>query len=70
MNKQLDDTDLMPFGEHKGERMEDVPASYLHWLWTNGMKERAAGAHPDPVADYIRRNLSGLKIEYKDGIWE
>lgn len=27
-----DDT-VMPWGEHKGTRLEDVPASYLLWLY-------------------------------------
>lgn len=26
------DDDLMPFGKHKGEPMQDVPASYLLWF--------------------------------------
>lgn len=28
----LDDDSIMPFGKFKGSRMEDVPASYLHWF--------------------------------------
>lgn len=63
--KELGDTDLMPFGKHRGTPMQDVPASYLHYLWTNGMREDKTSA----VADYIRRNLSGLKKEHPDGIW-
>lgn len=61
----LNDESLMPFGKHKGERMEDVPADYLHWLWTNG-KERDRQC---PVANYIRENLGTLKQEHEDGIW-
>jgi hypothetical protein len=63
--KQLEDLDPMPFGEHKGKAMQNVPASYLHWLWTNGMKENQSS----PVADYIKRNISALAQEYKTGIW-
>ena len=62
---ELKDTDRMPFGEHRGEPMQDVPANYLHWLWTNG-KEHDKQC---PVADYIRRNLDSLRTEHKDGIW-
>ena len=62
---ELKDTDKMPFGKYKGEEMQDVPASYLHWLWTNG-KNRDPRC---PVADYIRRNLSVLQAEHTDGIW-
>ena len=65
--KQLEDTDPMPFGKHKGEAMEDVPASYLHWLWTQpGFKGKVK---TDGVADYIQRNLSALEEEHNDGIW-
>lgn len=61
----LDDTDPMPFGKFKGLSMQDVPASYLHWLWSNGKREDLQC----PVAAYIRRNLDALKIEHPDGIW-
>lgn len=63
---ELKDTDKMPFGKHKGIYMQDVPANYLHWLWINGMSNN----YNEPVADYIRRNLDALKIEYSDGIWK
>lgn len=62
---ELQDTDPMPFGKHRGEPMQDVPANYLHYLWTSGKREDRRC----PVADYIRRNLSALQQEYKDGIW-
>lgn len=63
--KELQDTDPMPFGKHKGEPMQDVPAHYLHWLWTNGKQ----ADKQCPVADYIRRNLNALKQENPDAIW-
>jgi hypothetical protein len=63
--KPLEDTDPMPFGKYKGTMMQDVPAHYLHWLWTNGKQSDKQCA----VADYIRRNLSALKQENPDAIW-
>lgn len=63
--KLLNDTDPMPFGKHKGFPMQDVPTGYLHWLWSNGMKDDKASN----VADYIRRNLNALKMENGDLIW-
>ena len=30
--KPLTDSDLMPWGKHKGTPMSDVPAGYLAWL--------------------------------------
>jgi len=65
--KELTDLDPMPFGKYKGTPMQDVPASYLHWLWTNGKKEETK---TDAVADYIKRNLDVLRHEHEDGIWE
>ena len=62
---KLSDTDPMPFGKHKGVPMQDVPAHYLHWLWTNSKKDDRQCA----VADYIRRNLNAIKREHPDGIW-
>lgn len=55
----------MPFGKHRGTPMQDVPADYLHWLWTNG-KEHDRRCQ---VADYIRRNITALQQEHPDGIW-
>lgn len=63
---KLEDDSPMPFGKYRGEPMSDVPASYFHWLWAEkGMKSDVQS----PVADYIRRNLVSLEIEYPDGIW-
>ena len=61
----LDDTDPMPFGRYKGTPMQDVPATYLHWLWCNGKKDDLGS----PVGNYIFRNLNALKMEYEDGGW-
>ena len=63
---ELQDTDKMPFGKHKDTIMQEVPASYLHYLWTNGMKEEMK---PTIVSRYIERNLLSLQAEYKNGIW-
>ena len=65
MKTPLNDTDPMPFGQYRGKPMSDVPAWYLHWLWTTGKKEDKTC----PVANYIRRNLLHLQLEHKDGIW-
>lgn len=64
--RQLQDDDLMPFGKYKGIVMQKVPADYLHYLWTNGMKHKVKF---DEVADYISRNLEALQQEHEDGIW-
>jgi uncharacterized protein (DUF3820 family) len=58
------DLDLMQFGKYVNERLQDVPADYLHYLWSNR-----------PISDkklenYIYNNLDALKQEYEDGIWK
>lgn len=60
----MKDTDPMPFGKYKGKPMQDVPASYLHYLWTSGLSKT-----DEPVANYIRENIDALKKEHPDGIW-
>jgi len=55
----LTDICEMPFGKHKGTKMEAVPASYLLWLHAEGCK------HPG-VAGYIKESLSALEKECPD----
>jgi uncharacterized protein (DUF3820 family) len=69
----LKDLDVMPFGQYYNSRtkMQDVPASYMHWLWTSGLKnELKARSKQGKVARYIEANMSALKQEHPDGIWE
>lgn len=64
---KLEDLSPMPFGKHKGEPMQDIPARYLHWVWTEC---RANNPSSKKVVDYIRRNLNALRLEFRDGIWK
>lgn len=57
---QLQDHDPMPFGKYKGEKMEDVPASYLLWLYDNNKCNTQ-------VKEYIEDCIDVLKLEVKDG---
>lgn len=64
LNKTMTDQSIMPFGKFKGQRMSDIPASYLLWLWNNGVKDQ-----PDkPVHDYIKDSLDALQQEAPDVI--
>ncbi len=64
----LTDNSAMPFGKYykAGKTMSEVPAAYFHYLWSNGMREKPS----DPVGEYIRRNLTVLKTQFDDGIWD
>jgi uncharacterized protein (DUF3820 family) len=57
----MDDNSIMPFGKYKGEKLANVPPSYLLWLYEN---ERAYGG----LRDYIKDNLTVIKseIEYEN----
>ncbi len=62
----LTDNDLMPFGKFSKppdgpRKMEDVPASYLLWLWDEGVTNFG-------VKKYIENNLETLKQECPDWI--
>lgn len=58
----LKDDSPMPFGKHKGDAMEDVPASYLLYLY------RSPGKGHSNVDAYIRDNLQVLEKEEKEEI--
>lgn len=48
----------MPWGQYKGKRMIDVPASYLLWLYENNKCN-------NDVREYIEDNMDALKLEIK-----
>lgn len=58
--RRLTDEDPMPFGKYKGEKMTNVPAEYLLWLYNEDIK-------PGSVRDYIEDNLDAIRseVEYK-----
>jgi uncharacterized protein (DUF3820 family) len=57
LNK-LSDESPMPFGRYKGDKMANVPASYLMWLYDENRYSKEVG-------DYIEDNLDVLKEEIK-----
>lgn len=69
----LEDLDPMPFGQYKGQPLQEVPASYLFFLWIHGMKQESRDTSSSSrrlaLANYIWNNLSHLKKEHPDGIW-
>lgn len=52
----LSDNSLMPFGKYKNEKMANVPASYLLWLYDNDKCNSY-------VKEYIEDNLDVLRVE-------
>lgn len=61
----------MPFGKYQSVPLGDIPAAYLHWLWSSSDNPLSGRTATDPLASYIARNLAALIEEYPDGLgWE
>jgi len=58
----LTDDSQMPFGKHKGVRMQDVPARYLDWFLGECDPEEASD-DALAVLSYIQRNLNVIQSE-------
>lgn len=54
----MKDNDLMPFGKYRGEKLANVPASYLLWL-------REKGYLYGPLLGYVIDNIDSLEAEKK-----
>lgn len=57
-----DENTRLTFGIHKGEKLGDVPASYLIYLWDNSKHISQPG-----IEQYIQDNYEVLKEEVKRG---
>lgn len=61
---QITDDSEMPFGKYKGQRLADVPDSYLLWLYERGIGN-------GPLKQYIEENLDAIKENAKrDSQWQ
>lgn len=58
MPRELTDNSEMPFGKYAGEKMANIPAQYLLWMYDNN---RCTGS----VLVYITANLDVLRKEVK-----
>lgn len=56
---KLTDESPMLFGKYKGDKMVNVPASYLMWLYDNNKCNAE-------VREYIKENLDVLQKEIKN----
>lgn len=59
----LNDIDNMPFGKHKGQPMQDIPASYLKWLHTNIKEQGGPNSSNQMVFNYIHNSQDALRQE-------
>jgi hypothetical protein len=63
----LTDDDVMPFGKYKNDKMANVPASYLLWIYDEWTAPNPHFRfHNKEVRAYIEENLDVLKSEIKN----
>lgn len=55
-NKPLTDNDLMPYGQHRGKKLANVPSDYLLWAYDQPWCKGALRA-------YIQDNMDVLKSD-------
>lgn len=67
-----DGTNIMHFGKYKGQRIGDIPAQYLIWLWNGaGMsKKTKLGGEDGKLARYILKESNNLMKECPDVIMD
>lgn len=63
----LIDTDRMPFGKFKGERMQDIPPSYLRWLYDN-IRQNGVNRSNELVYNYIYNSKEAIEMELGEEI--
>lgn len=52
----MDDNSIMPFGDFKGEKLANVPAKYLIWLYNTNQSF-------GKLKEYIQENMEVLELE-------
>lgn len=58
--------------------MQDVPASYLAWLWRDGLRQFSGGGELEPqhvnekrrLANYIWNSKAALELETGETLWQ
>ena len=61
--RALTDSDLMPWGPHKGKAMKDVPVEHLLWCLN-----QAWIAEWPPIYAYLKQNEERIRSSVQDGM--
>jgi uncharacterized protein (DUF3820 family) len=59
----LTDNDKILLGKYHGNKLVDVPASYLLWLWDQEWFQKSKFTHESQIREYIQDNLQVLRKE-------
>lgn len=67
MQDKMTDESLMPaWSKYKGQKLANVPASYLLWLYYDwGLKDGPNSPQHQQLKEYIEDNMDALKAETK-----
>lgn len=63
--KRLTDETIMPWGRHKGEKLEDVPAGYLLWLDSENRYPKDRTDFTNGLLVYVEENREVLEKQSK-----
>lgn len=55
------DQSIMPFGKYKGQKMANIPAKYLLWLYNEGCDHAAVKQYIINNLDILNKEVSGSK---------
>lgn len=61
----LKDSDLMPWGIHKGEKMANIPPEYLLWLHENDKCSGNVKAYIEDAMEFLKGEIAQNKKKNK-----
>lgn len=53
----MNDESLMPYGKFKGDKLENVPAYYLLWMYDNGKLNNELKAYVDENRTLLEKDI-------------
>lgn len=59
MSIKMNDESIMPFGDYKGQKLANIPASYFLWLDKQVWCSRE-------MKEYIKENMDSFEFELKN----
>lgn len=67
--KEYDEDNIMHFGKYRGQRLGDIPADYLIWLWNKGFNAKHWQKDDDGrLSRWIEKQIPFLEKECPDKI--
>lgn len=62
--EEYNEDNIMHFGKYRGQRLGDIPASYLIWWWNEtGRKRTKLRTEDGFLSRWIKKQLRDLELE-------